>query len=155
MVNNEICPALITCLKQNSFTQVDQKLIDQFLCDLDGTINKERFCANSILAVSMTCARAGAALSSSRAAVTATIVFTRVSSSSHMAPNKLRLPMMGRSRAKSVASSPGAQPQQGFIVVEAAACCSSSQRSRGLQLATRGASATVSTSPDRARLPAQ
>ncbi len=41
---------------------LEQELIDQYMCDLDGTANKSRLGANAILAVSMAVARAGAAL---------------------------------------------------------------------------------------------
>lgn len=40
---------------------LDQTLVDQTLIDLDGTENKSNLGANAILAVSMACARAGAA----------------------------------------------------------------------------------------------
>ena len=40
----------------------EQGLIDQILCELDGTPNKGRLGANAILAVSMAVARAGAAV---------------------------------------------------------------------------------------------
>jgi enolase len=39
----------------------DQKKIDAFLCELDGTKGKKALGANAILGVSMACARAGAA----------------------------------------------------------------------------------------------
>jgi enolase len=42
---------------------VEQGLVDQTLCRLDGTPNKSRLGANAILAVSMAAARAGAAVS--------------------------------------------------------------------------------------------
>ena len=38
----------------------EQKTIDKFLVDLDGTKNKSRLGANSILAVSLACARLSA-----------------------------------------------------------------------------------------------
>ena len=41
---------------------LEQGLIDQILCELDGTPNKSRLGANAILAVSMAVARAGAAV---------------------------------------------------------------------------------------------
>lgn len=45
---------------------MDQKQIDQFLKNLDGTKNKAKLGANAILGVSMACARAGAAHSVSQ-----------------------------------------------------------------------------------------
>jgi enolase len=57
-VTSTIAPALIA-KKFNVKTQ--QKDIDAFLCELDGTKGKKRLGANAILGVSMACARAGAA----------------------------------------------------------------------------------------------
>lgn len=57
-VTSTIAPALIA-KKFNVETQ--QKEIDAFLCELDGTKGKKRLGANAILGVSMACARAGAA----------------------------------------------------------------------------------------------
>lgn len=57
-VTSTIAPALIA-KKFNVETQ--QKDIDVFLCELDGTKGKKRLGANAILGVSMACARAGAA----------------------------------------------------------------------------------------------
>jgi enolase len=45
------------------FNPLEQSLIDQTMCSLDGTPNKSKLGANAILAVSMAVARAGAALS--------------------------------------------------------------------------------------------
>jgi enolase len=41
--------------------ETQQKEIDAFLCELDGTKGKKNLGANAILGVSMACARAGAA----------------------------------------------------------------------------------------------
>lgn len=41
--------------------KTQQKEIDTFMCELDGTKNKSRLGANAILGVSMACARAAAA----------------------------------------------------------------------------------------------
>ncbi|KAJ5392056.1 hypothetical protein N7509_007546 [Penicillium cosmopolitanum] len=57
-IQNVIGPSL---LESNFRVDTDQKKIDQFLKELDGTKNKERLGANGILGVSMACARAGAA----------------------------------------------------------------------------------------------
>lgn len=57
-VTSTIAPALIA-KKFNVETQ--QKDIDAFLCELDGTKGKKRLGANAILGISMACARAGAA----------------------------------------------------------------------------------------------
>lgn len=59
-VISTIAPALIA-KKFNVATQ--QKEIDSFLCELDGTKGKKKLGANAILGVSMACARAGAAAS--------------------------------------------------------------------------------------------
>lgn len=57
-VTNIIAPALIS---RRFDVQKDQKKIDQFLCELDGTKGKSELGANAILGVSMAVARAGAA----------------------------------------------------------------------------------------------
>ena len=57
-VNNIIAPALIA---KKLDPETDQKKIDAFLCELDGTKGKSRLGANAILGISMACARAGAA----------------------------------------------------------------------------------------------
>lgn len=57
-VTSTIAPALIA-KKFNVETQ--QKEIDAFMCELDGTKGKKKLGANAILGVSMACARAGAA----------------------------------------------------------------------------------------------
>jgi enolase len=57
-IQNVIGPNL---LESDFRVDTDQKKIDQFLKNLDGTKNKERLGANAILGVSMACARAGAA----------------------------------------------------------------------------------------------
>lgn len=57
-IENVIGPNLV---KSNFRVNTDQKKLDQFLKDLDGTKNKGRLGANAILGVSMACARAGAA----------------------------------------------------------------------------------------------
>ncbi|MGA2224944.1 MAG: phosphopyruvate hydratase [Syntrophobacteraceae bacterium] len=54
-VNEEIGPKIV------GFEAIDQSGIDQFMIDLDGTENKSRLGANSILAVSMAVAKAAAA----------------------------------------------------------------------------------------------
>jgi len=56
-VNTVIAPALT----QSGLKVVDQKAIDQFLLDLDGTANKSKLGANAILGVSLAVAKAGAA----------------------------------------------------------------------------------------------
>ena len=53
-INTEIKQTLL------GFDVSDQKNIDQTLIDLDGTKNKSRFGSNSILAVSLACAKASA-----------------------------------------------------------------------------------------------
>lgn len=53
-VNNIMAPALM------GKSVTDQRGIDDLLCRLDGTANKEKLGANGILSVSMACARAGA-----------------------------------------------------------------------------------------------
>jgi len=53
-VNTEICEAII------GLDVEDQAFIDQTMIDLDGTENKSRLGANTLLAVSMACARAAA-----------------------------------------------------------------------------------------------
>ncbi len=54
-VNDEIGPKII------GFEAIDQSGIDQFMIDLDGTENKSRLGANSILSVSVAVAKAAAA----------------------------------------------------------------------------------------------
>lgn len=56
-VNKTIGPALV----KSGLSVVDQKAIDQFLLDLDGTPNKSKLGANAILGVSLAVAKAGAA----------------------------------------------------------------------------------------------
>lgn len=56
-VNKTIGPALV----ESGLSVVDQKAIDQFLLDLDGTPNKSKLGANAILGVSLAVAKAGAA----------------------------------------------------------------------------------------------
>lgn len=56
-MNEVIAPALI---KENIDVK-DQRKVDQFLIDLDGTTNKTKLGANAILGVSMAVAKAGAA----------------------------------------------------------------------------------------------
>ena len=53
-VNSAIAPELI------GFDVRDQVIIDERLCELDGTPNKEKLGANAILGVSLACARAAA-----------------------------------------------------------------------------------------------
>ncbi|MBI5445892.1 MAG: phosphopyruvate hydratase [Deltaproteobacteria bacterium] len=53
-VNSAISPELI------GFDVREQVQIDQRLCELDGTANKEKFGANAILGVSLACAKAAA-----------------------------------------------------------------------------------------------
>ncbi len=53
-VNSGIAPELI------GFDVRDQVIIDERLCELDGTPNKEKLGANAILGVSLACARAAA-----------------------------------------------------------------------------------------------
>ncbi|CAI7565940.1 unnamed protein product [Penicillium bialowiezense] len=62
-VDRVIGPAL---LKSGLKVDTDQKKIDHFLKNLDGTINKAKLGANATLGVSMACARAGAAHSVSQ-----------------------------------------------------------------------------------------
>jgi enolase len=57
-VANIIAPALIS---RKFDVGKDQKKIDAFLCELDGTKGKSKLGANAILGVSMAVARAGAA----------------------------------------------------------------------------------------------
>ncbi|KAK4211849.1 enolase [Rhypophila decipiens] len=57
-VQDVIGPALIEKMFD---VKTQQKDIDAFMCELDGTPNKGRLGANAILGVSMACARAGAA----------------------------------------------------------------------------------------------
>lgn len=57
-VQNIIGPALI---EKGYNPKTQQKEIDAFMCELDGTPNKSKLGANAILGVSMACARAGAA----------------------------------------------------------------------------------------------
>ncbi len=54
-IQEGIAPALV------GLNPLEQELIDRRMCELDGTDNKSRLGANSILAVSMAVARAGAA----------------------------------------------------------------------------------------------
>ncbi|KAJ2908070.1 phosphopyruvate hydratase, partial [Coemansia aciculifera] len=56
-VNNEIASALIAA----NISVEDQRAIDQFMLDLDGTPNKSKLGANAILGVSLAAAKAGAA----------------------------------------------------------------------------------------------
>ncbi len=56
-VNAIIAPALINA----KIDVADQKQIDAFMINLDGTPNKSKFGANAILAVSLAACRAGAA----------------------------------------------------------------------------------------------
>ncbi|KAK0612605.1 Enolase, C-terminal TIM barrel domain-containing protein [Bombardia bombarda] len=56
-VRTVIGPAL---MEKEFDPRTQQKEIDQFMCDLDGTPDKSRLGANAILGVSMACARAGA-----------------------------------------------------------------------------------------------
>ncbi|KAJ1949930.1 phosphopyruvate hydratase [Linderina macrospora] len=56
-VNEGIAPALIAA----NIDVADQKAIDEFMINLDGTPNKSKFGANAILGVSLAAAKAGAA----------------------------------------------------------------------------------------------
>lgn len=56
-VNEDIAPALI----EAAFDVIDQATIDNFLIELDGTDNKEKFGANAILGVSLAVCKAAAA----------------------------------------------------------------------------------------------
>lgn len=56
-VNNIIAPALIA----KSFCVTEQRLIDTFMLDLDGTEHKSKLGANAILGVSLAVCKAGAA----------------------------------------------------------------------------------------------
>lgn len=56
-VNEEIAPALI----EAAFDITEQKAIDEFLIDLDGTENKKKLGANAILGVSLAACKAAAA----------------------------------------------------------------------------------------------
>ncbi|KAI9006378.1 enolase [Hyaloraphidium curvatum] len=56
-VNDVIAPAFIKA----NLDLKDQKAVDKFMLDLDGTKNKSKLGANAILAVSLAAARAGAA----------------------------------------------------------------------------------------------
>jgi len=56
-VNEIIAPALIA----QNFNVTDQRKIDEFMLNLDGTKNKSKFGANAILGVSMAVCKAGAA----------------------------------------------------------------------------------------------
>ncbi|KAL0087625.1 enolase [Phycomyces blakesleeanus] len=56
-VNKLIAPALI----ESKINVVDQKAVDNFLLELDGTENKSKLGANAILGVSLAAAKAGAA----------------------------------------------------------------------------------------------
>ena len=53
-INKRISPALI------GISVFEQHEIDKIMCEMDGSDNKSRLGANSILAVSMACARAAA-----------------------------------------------------------------------------------------------
>ncbi len=55
-VNEEIAPALV----EESIPVTEQRLIDQYLIDLDGTDGKKKLGANAILGVSLACAKAAA-----------------------------------------------------------------------------------------------
>ncbi len=55
-VNDEIGPALV----DESIPVTEQRLIDRFLIELDGSEGKKRLGANSILGVSLACAKAAA-----------------------------------------------------------------------------------------------
>jgi enolase len=55
-VNEEIAQALI----DESIPVTEQRLIDQYLIDLDGTDGKKKLGANAILGVSLACAKAAA-----------------------------------------------------------------------------------------------
>lgn len=57
-VQDVIGPAL---MEQKFDVRRDLGKIDEFMCRLDGTKNKQRLGVNAILGVSMACARAGAA----------------------------------------------------------------------------------------------
>lgn len=57
-VTSTIAPALIA---KRFNVETQQRDIDAFLCQLDGTKGKKKLGANAILGVSMACARAGAA----------------------------------------------------------------------------------------------
>ncbi len=57
-VLNIIAPELIA---KKFNVEKDQKEIDKWMCELDGTKDKSRLGANAILGISMACARAGAA----------------------------------------------------------------------------------------------
>ncbi len=65
-VNTVIAPALIA---KHFDVEKDQKKIDAFLCELDGTMGKKMLGANAILGVSVACARAGAAAGVSNASI--------------------------------------------------------------------------------------
>lgn len=67
IVIKAIGPALIA---KGFDVEKDQKKIDAFLCELDGTKGKKKLGANAILGVSMACARAGAASAVSFASYT-------------------------------------------------------------------------------------
>jgi len=55
-VNEKIAPALLS----ESIPVTEQRLLDQFLIDLDGTDGKKKLGANAILGVSLACAKAAA-----------------------------------------------------------------------------------------------
>jgi enolase len=55
-VNEEIAPSLV----DESIPVTEQRLIDQYLIDLDGTDGKKKLGANAILGVSLACAKAAA-----------------------------------------------------------------------------------------------
>ena len=57
-INSRIGPALIG----ESIPVTEQRLIDKFLIDLDGTEGKSKLGANAILGVSLACAKAAADL---------------------------------------------------------------------------------------------
>lgn len=61
-VNKIIGPALMDKVNIGEIRLNEQSKIDDFLCQLDGTEKKEKMGANALLAVSMVCTRAGAAI---------------------------------------------------------------------------------------------
>lgn len=61
-VNDVIAPRLIKAVSNEGLKFDEQDKIDNLLRELDGTESKGRLGANALLAVSMVCARAGAAL---------------------------------------------------------------------------------------------
>jgi enolase len=56
-VNKHIAPAVVAA----NLDVTDQKAVDKFLIDLDGTVNKNKLGANAILGVSLAVVKAGAA----------------------------------------------------------------------------------------------